>query len=75
MRGGGNLVLLCVNRRKPNKQALLEAGFGLAMDIWRTLPCFPISTDCPRAAGALPWVVRVGGRGLACRLSPQGQGT
>lgn len=44
----GNLTLLFINLRKPNKQSLLEARPGFAMDIWKMLPYFPISAGCPR---------------------------
>lgn len=40
----GNLIPLFVNLREPNKVFFLEARPGFALDIWNTLPDFPIST-------------------------------
>lgn len=72
----GNLILLFVNLRKPNNQSLLEARPGLAVDIWKTLPHFPISDDCSGAVGMLPWADRDGQSlwrgGLLYRPSQQG---
>lgn len=55
----GNLIPLFVNLRKPNKLSFLQARPIFALDIWKTLPDFPISDDGPQLTWDwVPWPLR-----------------